>query len=59
MLNKLKRVCLILASSSVINWILFIILLLSLIFGFFNETVYKIAATWFALEVMFLNANRN
>lgn len=59
MLNKLKRVCLILASSSVINWILFIILLLSLMFGFFNESGYKIIATWFALEVMFLNANRN
>ena len=59
MLNKLKRVCLILASSSVINWILFIVLLLSLMFGFFNEAGYKIVASWFALEVMFLNANRN
>ena len=59
MLNKLKRVCLILASSSVINWILFIVLLLSMLFGFLNEAGYKIAASWFALEVMFLNANRN
>lgn len=55
--EQFKRLCLIISSSSVINWILFIILIVSMIFGFIPSAWYKFIALFFALEVMFLNAN--
>lgn len=57
-INQLKRLLLIIASSSVINWILFVALITCLVLNVDNSVVYKIAAVFFALEVMFLNANR-
>lgn len=55
--EQFKRLCLIISSSSVINWILFIILIASMLFGFIPDEWYKFIALFFALEVMFLNAN--
>ena len=55
--EQFKRLCLIISSSSVINWILFIILIFSMIFGFVPNAWYKFIALFFVLEVMFLNAN--
>lgn len=57
-INQLKRLLLIIASSSIINWILFIALITCLVLNVGNSVAYKIAAVFFALEVMLLNANR-
>lgn len=55
--EQFKRFCLIISSSSVINWILFIGLIASMVFWLIPDTWYKFIALFFALEVMFLNAN--
>ena len=57
-LDYIKRIFLIISSSSVINWILFIIAIVSIALNYSNIIIYKIAAVFFVLEVMFLNANR-
>lgn len=57
-LDYIKRIFLIISSSSVINLILFIAVIVSIALNYSNIIIYKIAAVFFVLEVMFLNANR-
>lgn len=57
-LDYIKRIFLIISSSSVINLILFIATIVSIALNYSNIIIYKITAVFFALEVMFLNANR-
>lgn len=57
-INYLKRIFLAISRSSVINWILFVGLLGCLAVGIDKPVVYEALATFFCLEVMFLNANK-
>lgn len=57
-LDYIKRIFLIISSSSVINLLLFVATVVSVSLNYSNIIIYKIAAIFFVLEVVFLNANR-
>ena len=57
-LDYIKRIFLIISSSSVINLLLFVATVVSVSLNYSNIIIYKIAAVFFVLEVVFLNANR-
>ena len=56
-IEKFKGLFLTIARSSVINWIIFLVLIVGLVFNLFGGGFYKTLSLFFALEVMFINAN--
>ena len=43
--------------SSVINWIVFFLLIIGMIFNLYSITTYKIISVLFMLEILIINAN--
>ena len=43
--------------SSVINWIVFFLLIIGMIFNLYSITTYKIVSVLFMLEILIINAN--
>ena len=56
-IEKFKELFLTIARSSVINWIIFLVLIIGLVFNLFGRGFYRMLSLFFALEVMFINAN--
>lgn len=56
-IEKFKGLFLTIARSSVINWIIFLVLIIGLVFNLFGRGFYRMLSLFFALEVMFINAN--
>ena len=52
-----KRLFLTIARSSVINWIIALVLIVALVFNLFGLGFYKVLTVFLCLEVLFINAN--
>lgn len=56
-IRMLKRLFLRIASSCVINWTLWFIVVIGMIFDVWNMTFYKCLAVFLFLEVLFVDIN--
>lgn len=56
-IEKFKELFLTIARSSVINWTIFLIMIVGIVFNLFNGGFYKTVGLFVCLEVMFINAN--
>lgn len=58
-INMLKRLFLTMSSSCAINWLIFFILLVSVIFNLLTIGVYKAICILLCMELLFVNVNNN
>lgn len=56
-IEKFKELFLTIARSSVINWIIALVLTSNLIFGLFGLDFYRALSVFLCLEILFINAN--
>lgn len=58
-INMLKRLFLTISSSCAINWLIFFILLVIVIFNLLTIGVYKAICILLCMELLFVNVNNN
>ena len=56
-IEKFKALFLTISRSSTINWIIFLVLAVGILFNLFGGAFYKTVGMFVCLEVLFINAN--
>lgn len=56
-IEAFKSLFLTYSRSSVLNWLMFLMLIIGIIFNLYSMTTYKILSVLFMLEILIINAN--